>query len=282
MLRFDSVGMRYADGTVALKTVSLHIPAGQFCVVLGASGAGKSTLLRMANGLVSPSSGAVHVDGVRVAASSLTQIRPRIGMIHQQFNLVLRSTVAANVLGGALPAMPMWRALAGLFPAATRRRACELIASVGLQEQHLRRRASELSGGQQQRVGIARAFMLEPSLVLADEPVASLDPHASQEVLALLKRQALERGTTVLCSLHQVDLARSFADRIVALRDGAVVFDGPPEDFDPSIARAVYTKATEATGAAAKPAADAAAAPASAPVWTSPMPLHAGVLEMAS
>jgi len=240
MLDFESVGMRYPDGTMALRKVSLQIPAGQFCVVLGASGAGKSTLLRMANGLVTPTGGAVHVNGVRVAPASLAQLRPRIGMIHQQFNLVLRSSVATNVLSGALPSLSLWRALAGLFPEAARRKACELIEAVGLEEQHLGRRASELSGGQQQRVGIARAFMLDPPLVLADEPVASLDPRASDEVLALLKRQARERGTTVLCSLHQVELARSFSDRIVALRDGRVVFDGPPEAFDPASSRAVY------------------------------------------
>ncbi len=253
MLRFDSVGMRYADGTMALKAVSLDIPAGQFCVVLGASGAGKSTLLRMVNGLVEPSRGAVHVDGVRVAASSLAQIRPRIGMIHQQFNLVLRASVATNVLSGALPALPLWRALPGLFPEAMRRRACELLESVGLQEQHLRRRASELSGGQQQRVGIARAFMLAPPLVLADEPVASLDPQASREVLGLLRRQAGERGTTVLCSLHQVDLARTFADRIVALRDGVLVFDGRPETFDPAAAQALYGASEPPLAAASRP-----------------------------
>ena len=253
MLRFDSVGMQYADGTVALKTVSLHIPRGQFCVVLGSSGAGKSTLLRMANGLVVPTRGAVHVDGVRVAASSLADIRPRIGMIHQQFNLVLRASVATNVLSGALPALPMWRALPGLFTEAMRRQACELLASVGLQPQHLERRASELSGGQQQRVGIARAFMLAPPLVLADEPVASLDPQASREVLSLLKRQAAERGTTVLCSLHQVDLARAFADRIVALRDGVLVFDGSPEAFDATAAQALYSGKERLADAMAAP-----------------------------
>ena len=240
MLRFDSVGMRYADDTVALETVTLHIPRGQFCVVLGSSGAGKSTLLRMANGLVVPTRGAVHVDGVRVAASTLAGLRPRIGMIHQQFNLVLRASVATNVLSGALPALPLWRAMPGLFPEAMRQRACELLEAVGLQPTHLARRASELSGGQQQRVGIARAFMLAPPLVLADEPVASLDPQASREVLMLLRQQAAERGTTVLCSLHQVDLARSFADRIVALRHGELVFDGPPSRFDAAAARALY------------------------------------------
>jgi phosphonate transport system ATP-binding protein len=185
MLNFDSVAMRYADGTRALDGVSLQVPAGQFCVVLGSSGAGKSTLLRMANGLVKPTQGAVQVEGVPIVAAALARVRPRIGMIHQQFNLVLRSTVAENVLAGALPAMPTWRALLGLFTDAQRSKACALIESVGLQEQHLLRRVSELSGGQQQRVGIARAFMLDPPLVLADEPVASLDPQTSHDVLSL-------------------------------------------------------------------------------------------------
>ncbi len=239
MLRFESVGMRYADGTVALRTVSLALPAGQFCVVLGASGAGKSTLLRMANGLVRPTQGAVAVDGMPVEGRTLARLRPRIGMIHQHFALVQRASVAANVLHGTLPALPAWRALLGLYPAELRQRACALLEAVGLQEEQLNRRASTLSGGQQQRVGIARAFMLEPALVLADEPVASLDPQTSRDVLALLRRQAAERGTTVLCSLHQLELARSFADRIVALRDGGVVFDGTPDEFGAAAERAV-------------------------------------------
>jgi phosphonate transport system ATP-binding protein len=279
MLNFESVAMRYADGTQALRGVSLQVPAGQFCVVLGSSGAGKSTLLRMANGLVKPSAGTVDVEGVRMAAASLAQIRPRIGMIHQQFNLVLRSTVAANVMSGALPAIATWRALLGMFPEEVRRKACELIESVGLQEQHLQRRVSELSGGQQQRVGIARAFMLDPPLVLADEPVASLDPQTSHDVLALLKRQAQERGTTVLCSLHQIELACEFADRIVALRDGAVVFDGPPASFQPQVFDAVYGRAL-----AVRPPQEAQPAVASqvpASIATAlPLPVHASVLEL--
>lgn len=273
MLNFESVTLRYADGTQALDGVSLQVPAGQFCVVLGASGAGKSTLLRMANGLVKPSSGTVEIGGLRINPASLAQIRPGIGMIHQQFNLVLRATVASNVLNGALPLTPTWRAMLGLFSEVARRKACELIGSVGLQEHHLGRRVSELSGGQQQRVGIARAFMLDPPLVLADEPVASLDPQTSHEVLTLLKRQAQERGTTVLCSLHQIDLACEFADRIVALRDGTVVFDGPPVLFQPQVFDAVYGRA-----AVARPQ----AVPASG---RAPMPMPApgvGVPRMAS
>lgn len=242
MLQFDAVAMRYADGTEALKSVSLAIPRGQFCVILGSSGAGKSTLLRMANGLVEPSQGSIRFAGQAVTRRNLAQIRPRIGMIHQQFNLVARATVAANVLAGALPGLPLWRSLLGLYPAALQAQACALLEAVGLRPEHLMRRASALSGGQQQRVGIARAFMLAPPLVLADEPVASLDPQASHDVLELLRAQARQRDTTVLCSLHQVDLARAFADRIVALRDGVLVFDGPPAAFDAATAQALYRR----------------------------------------
>lgn len=240
MLRYESVGMRYADGTMALDSVSLRVPRGQFCVILGASGAGKSTLLRMANGLTAPTQGQVWVDDTEVRPSTLAAVRPRIGMVHQHFNLVSRATVATNVLSGALPGLPAWRAYLLRFPAELRERACRLVREVGLQPEHLRRRVSELSGGQQQRVGIARAFMLAPALLLADEPVASLDPRISRDILGLLRDQARERGATVLCSLHQVDLAREFADRIVALRQGAMVFDGPAGAFDEATARALY------------------------------------------
>lgn len=240
MLRFDAVGMRYPDGTTALKSISLAVPQGQFCVILGASGAGKSTLLRMANGLTVPTQGAVWVDGRQVQRSTLASVRPRIGMVHQHFNLVSRATVATNVLSGALPGLSAWRTYLMRFPAALRERACHLVREVGLQPEHLHRRVSELSGGQQQRVGIARAFMLEPSLLLADEPVASLDPRISRDILNLLRTQARERGATVLCSLHQVELAREFADRIVAVRQGVVVFDGPAGSFDHATAAALY------------------------------------------
>ena len=240
VLVFKAVGRRFADGTQALSDVSLRVPAGQFCVLLGASGAGKSTLLRLVNGLDSATQGTVDFNGVRVQGSSLARIRPRVAMIHQQFNLVTRSSVERNVLSGMLPTLPLWRAIAALFPLPARRRACELIAAVGLGEEHLRRRVAELSGGQQQRVGIARAFMLDPAVVLADEPVASLDPRTSRDIMALLRTQSRQRAATVLCSLHQIDLAREFADRIVALRDGRVVFDGTAAEFDDASAAAVY------------------------------------------
>ncbi len=251
MLRYDAVGMRYADGTAALNSVSLQVPRGQFCVILGASGAGKSTLLRMANGLTAPTQGEVWVDGTQVQPSTLAAVRPRIGMVHQHFNLVSRATVTTNVLSGALPGLPAWRAYLMRFPAELRERACKLVREVGLQPEHLQRRVSELSGGQQQRVGIARAFMLAPALLLADEPVASLDPRISRDILELLRNQARERGATVLCSLHQVDLAREFADRIVALRHGVMVFDGPAGAFDEATARALYQAPQAESGMAA-------------------------------
>jgi len=253
MLVFKAIGKRYADGTQALSDVSLRVPAGQFCVLLGASGAGKSTLLRLVNGLDIATQGTVDVDGVRVQGSSLARIRPRVAMIHQQFNLVTRASVERNVLNGLLPTLPLWRALAALFPLPARRRACELIAAVGLGEEHLRRRVAELSGGQQQRVGIARAFMLDPAVVLADEPVASLDPRTSREIMTLLRSQSRQHAATVLCSLHQIDLAREFADRIVALRDGQVVFDGTPAAFDDASAVAIYAGSAPLQGPRPRP-----------------------------
>lgn len=240
MIRYDKIGKRFADGTVAVEDFSLEVSQGQFCVLLGASGAGKSTLLKMVNGLVTPTSGQVEFEGIPVRPRTLAEIRPRIGMVHQQFNLVLRSSVLKNVLAGALPAIGTWRAMASLFPVNLQRKACQLLSQVGLEEKHLYRRAGQLSGGQQQRVAIARAFILDPSLVLADEPVASLDPEVSRDILDLLKRASLQRGTTVMCSLHQLDLARQFADRIVGLAGGRVIFDGPPEQLNDETVRRIY------------------------------------------
>ena len=240
MLAFESVEKRYPDGTVALARISFTVPMGQVCVILGPSGAGKSTLLRCVNGLVQPSSGRVCINGVPVDPQSLKDIRPSVGMIHQSFNLVGRASVAMNVIAGALPRVATLPALFGIFPQSYRSKACELVGDVGLSELHLRRRVSELSGGQQQRVGIARAFILNPQIVLADEPVASLDPQTSADILTLLVREARMRGTTVLCSLHQIELATAFADRIVAMRAGRLVFDGPPRSLTPEGIESIY------------------------------------------
>ncbi|HEY4275154.1 MAG TPA: phosphonate ABC transporter ATP-binding protein [Rhizomicrobium sp.] len=240
MLTLEAVEKRYPDGTVALANVTFKVPKGQLCVILGPSGAGKSTLLRCVNGLAQPSAGLVRIDGVPVDRLSLRNIRSSVGMIHQSFNLVARSSVATNVIAGALPRVAALPALFGIFPKIYKRKACELIGQVGLSELHLKKRVSELSGGQQQRVGIARAFMLDPRIVLADEPVASLDPQTSADILALLAREARMRGTTVLCSLHQIELATAFADRIVAVRAGRLVFDGPPQALTPEAIESIY------------------------------------------
>ena len=257
MIAFDRVEKRYADGAVALAGVSFEIPKGQFCVLLGPSGAGKSTLLRTLNGLTPPTAGEVRIGGVRVEPKTLPTLRPAIGMIHQQFNLTPRASAAVNVISGALPAVSTLAAVFGLFPAQHRRKACDLMAAVGLGPEHLTRRVDELSGGQQQRIGIARAFMLDPALVLADEPVASLDPSTSRDVLQLLKDQAMARDATVLCSLHQIDLALTVADRIVALRAGRLVFDGGPADLTPAKIAEIYDRPV-ATSEAPRPAATAA------------------------
>ncbi|SFG28979.1 phosphonate transport system ATP-binding protein [Novosphingobium sp. CF614] len=249
-IRFEQLSKVWPDGTKALCEIDLVIPAGQFCVLLGHSGAGKSTLLRCVNGLENPTAGQVFVDGQAVASQSLPTLRRRIAMVHQHFGLVSRASGAANVMAGAVSALPLWRVLTGLYPEALKRKACHLLGAVGLDEVHLRRRAEQLSGGQQQRLGLARAFMLNPAIILADEPVASLDPTLGREVLELLRNQAREQGTTVLCSLHQLDLARAFADRIVALHQGRIIFDGAPDALNARDLAVIYARG----GNAAAPA----------------------------
>lgn len=237
-LVFDGVGKRFSDGVQALDGVTFGVRRGAFCVLLGPSGSGKSTLLRAVNGLTTLSQGEVRIGGEAIDNRSLARLRRRVSMIHQHFGLVDRATVAENMIGGALAVIPTWRALTGLYPARHKRKACELLAAVGLDPEHLRRPARALSGGQRQRVGIARALMLDPEIIIADEPVASLDPKVSRDTLQLLRQAAQARGVTVLCSLHQVDLALEFADQIVALRQGRVVHIGASADLSPgAIAR---------------------------------------------
>jgi phosphonate transport system ATP-binding protein len=225
LLQLHDLGLRYPDGTQALQGIDLELPRGQFCVALGASGSGKSTLLRLVNGLARASSGRIVLDGQPLRDSDMRARGRRIATIHQGIDLAPRLSVLDNVLTGSLARVPLWRALSGAFGRERQRRACALLREVGLDERQLYRRASELSGGQQQRVGIARALMAEPALVLADEPVSSLDPSTSRAVMELLRRAARVHGATVLCSLHQIDLAREFADRIVGLRAGRLVYD---------------------------------------------------------
>jgi len=240
MISFEGVSKRYDDGTLALRNISFDVPRGEFCVLLGHSGAGKSTLLQTVNGLAKHSSGSVIVDGEELTEKTLLNVRRKVSMIHQEFNLVTRSSVAENVMSGALIDVKTPMALLGWFPEKIRQRCCVLMDKVGLEEKHLRRRARALSGGQQQRVGIARSLMLNPKIILADEPIASLDPSASSEILTLLRSIAKESNTTVLCSLHQVELARKFADRIIGIETGQVVFDIHAADLDVDALTRIY------------------------------------------
>lgn len=240
MLSFENVSQRFADNTLAVNNVSLKVNKGEFCVLLGPSGSGKTTLLNTVNGLILPTSGEVVLDGVCVAKNTLKAIRSRVGMVHQQLHLVPRLSVLENVLSGLLNSTSDWRVLLKVFPEEDQRRACKLLEDVELQEKHLYRRASELSGGEQQRIAIARAFIKNPAVVLADEPVASLDPAVSRQVMRLLLNASRQHNATVLCSLHQVEYALEFADRIVALRKGTIVFDGPPSALTNEIITRIY------------------------------------------
>jgi len=248
MLKLNNVSRVFDDGTLAVDKVSLQVQQGEFCVLLGPSGAGKSTLMNMVNGVIEPSSGTLSVGGVALDRRTRSTIQREIGMIHQQLHLVPRLSVFHNVLTGVLPQVNFWRSLIKSFPMDEQRKACRLLAQVGLEEKHLYRRASELSGGQQQRVAIARAFMSDPKVVLADEPVASLDPTMSRSVLNNLKTAAKLHNATVVCTLHQIDYALEFGDRVIALRNGRVFFDGPPSAMDSATQAQLYelTKANPA------------------------------------
>lgn len=240
MLKFNNVSRLYDDGTLAVDKISLSIDKGEFCVLLGPSGAGKSSLMNMVNGVIEPTSGSVYVGDIQLNRKNRSQLQRRVGMIHQQLHLVPRLSVIHNVLSGILTHTSIIRSLFKSFPVKEQRRACQLLSEVGLEEKHLYRRASDLSGGQQQRVAIARAFIATPEIVLADEPVASLDPAMSRSVLNSLKTAAKQHGATVVCTLHQVEYAIEFADRIVALRKGKVFFDGHPKDMDATIQKQLY------------------------------------------
>jgi phosphonate transport system ATP-binding protein len=240
MLHFNSVSHVFDDGTRAVDDISLHIQEGEFCVLLGPSGAGKSTLMNMVNGVVEPTSGSISLGHISLNKKNKSSIQRRIGMIHQQLHLIPRLSILHNVLAGLLPDVGFWRSLIKSFSLKDQQRACELLYEVGLEEKHLLRRGSDLSGGQQQRVAIARAFISKPDVVIADEPVASLDPAMSRSVLESLKLAAKNHGTTVICTLHQLDYALEFADRIIALRGGKVFFDGHPDDLNAQTQTELY------------------------------------------
>jgi phosphonate transport system ATP-binding protein len=247
MLKVEHLVKVYPNGTQALRDVSFETADGEFLAVIGLSGSGKSTLLRCINRLIEPTSGKIIWNGEDITAAKgndLLKVRRKIGMVFQQFNLVKRSSVLTNVLSGRLGYVNTFQSLLGAFSAADRHRALTNLEQVGLSEKaHVR--ADSLSGGQQQRVGIARALMQEPRLILADEPVASLDPVLAHSILKYLEQLNKERGITVLCSLHFLDLVHRYATRAIALKDGQVVFEGLPKEIDDVQFKAIYGQEAE-------------------------------------
>jgi phosphonate transport system ATP-binding protein len=248
MIRFEQATVTYDGGVTAMRDLDLQIDDGEFVVIVGLSGAGKSTLIRAVNGLVPLTSGGLEVNGHDVP--SLTRggrraLRSEIGMIFQGFNLVDRTTVLNNVLMGRLHSVSTWRTLIGRYPDADIQVAVRALDRVGILDRAYVR-ASNLSGGQRQRVGIARALAQEPKIILADEPVASLDPPTSHVVMKYLQQICRELGITTIVNLHFLDLATQYADRIIGLRDGALVFDGPGADADEHTFRDIYGRSLTA------------------------------------
>jgi phosphonate transport system ATP-binding protein len=247
-ISFDSVGVRYPSGTVGLDGVTLDIPAGEMVVVVGLSGAGKSTLIRSINGLVPITSGQLMVGDRAVSGLSgrrLRDLRSEVGMVFQSFNLARRTTVLNNVLMGRLHHTATWRTLLGAWSAEDTELALQALERVEIVGKAYAR-AGELSGGQQQRVGIARALAQQPRVILADEPVASLDPPTSHLVMRDLQRINAELGITVVVNLHFLDLARRYGKRLIGMREGKVVFDGDGADADESVFREIYGRSLTA------------------------------------
>jgi phosphonate transport system ATP-binding protein len=247
MLRVENLTKVYPNGTQALTDVSFEVEDGEFLAVIGLSGSGKSTLLRCINRLIEPTAGKVIWNGQDLTAASsseMRKVRRQIGMIFQQFNLVKRSSVLTNVLAGRLGYVNTLTSSLHLFSESDRHKAIASLDQVDLEgKEHVR--ADSLSGGQQQRVGIARALMQDPKLILADEPVASLDPVLAHSILKYLEKLNKEQGITVICSLHFLDLVHRYATRAIALKDGKVVFRGLPKEIDDAQFKAIYGQEAE-------------------------------------
>jgi phosphonate transport system ATP-binding protein len=233
MLEIRHLTKIYDDGTVAVRDVSFQVPDGQFLGIIGLSGSGKSTLLRCINRLIDPTEGEIIWDGVDLAklkGEELRKKRREIGMVFQHFNLVRRSSVMTNVLSGRLGYVPTFSSVMHRFSAQDMDKAWQALKRLGIQDQ-AHKRADELSGGQQQRVGIARALMQDPKIILADEPVASLDPVLSHSILQRLEQLNKEDHITVLCSLHYLDLVQRYATHVIGLREGEIVYRGTRKDI---------------------------------------------------
>ena len=250
MLQINNLTKVYEGGVLALDNVSFSVEAGEFLAVIGLSGSGKSTLLRCINRLVEPTEGQIIWNGVDVTTANqgeMRLIRRKIGMVFQHFNLVTRSQVITNVLAGRLGYVNPAMSMLNRFPESDIEAALKQLDRVGIADQAYKR-ADELSGGQQQRVGIARAMVQEPEMILADEPVASLDPVLAHTIMQYLEKINQEDDVMVICSLHFLDLVHRYADRAIALNDGKLMFDGPPNVIDDEKFKEIYGKDAERVG----------------------------------
>ena len=249
MIEFKHVNKKYPNGFEALKDIDLTIGQGEFVAIIGLSGAGKSTLIRTINRMHDITNGTLTVDGTDVMqlhGKSLRAFRRRIGMIFQSFNLVTRTTVIKNVLTAFVPELPWWRAALGIFTKAEKTAALEALDKVGILDKAFVR-ADQLSGGQQQRVALARTLAQNPQIILSDEPVASLDPVTAKQVMDDFQRINRDMRITILINIHHVDLALQYATRVIGIRAGRVVYDGPAGEVDGAVLDAIYQDRKEAT-----------------------------------
>ncbi len=248
MIVFDHVSKVYPNGTVGLDDVNLTIGDGEFVAIIGRSGAGKSTLLRSVNRMHDITGGTLTVNGTSVKnlkGKPLRRFRRGIGMVFQSFNLVTRTTVIRNVLSACVPDMPFWRVLLGAFRKTDKITALEALEKVGILDKAYIR-ADQLSGGQQQRVALARTLAQNPKIILADEPVAALDPVTARQVMEDFVRINREMGISILLNIHHVELAMEYASRIIGIRAGKIVYDGPAKDVDKTVLDAIYGEEAEA------------------------------------
>ena len=242
MIVFDHASKVYPNGTVGLKDVTLTIQDGEFVAIIGRSGAGKSTLLRAVNRMHDITEGTLTVEGVNVSTlkgKELRRFRRGIGMVFQSFNLVTRTTVIRNVLSACVPEMPFWRVLLGAFRKQDKITALESLDKVGILDKAYIR-ADQLSGGQQQRVALARTLAQNPKIILADEPVAALDPVTAKQVMQDFVRINKDMGISILLNIHHVELAIEYADRIIGIRAGQIVYDGPAKAVDQTVLNSIY------------------------------------------
>jgi phosphonate transport system ATP-binding protein len=242
MLRIKGLTKRYRTGDLALKGIDIDVPDGQVMALIGPSGAGKSTVIRCVNRLVEPTSGSIELNGVdivKLGSGELRRARRRMGMIFQEYALVERLSVMENVLTGRLGYVGFWQSWLRRFPQSDIDEAFRLLERVGL-DHMADKRADELSGGQRQRVGICRALIQNPELLLVDEPTASLDPKTSRQIMRLIRELCTERKLSAIINIHDVMLAQMFAERIVGLRLGEIVYDGPPDGLTPAVLTSIY------------------------------------------